>query len=161
MFFDRLQTASPRLVAISLASLLGACRDPAPPHAASGSRMRDGGADVHRVRTLTFDAGLLPDGAPARNPNLPTVTRAQAHELVAHGAHLVDVRSDAEYAAGHLPGAIHLPVELAWRRHTEIPPGEIVVYANGLPDNRSARARRILTAFGGRTVYDLGAMSNW
>ncbi len=98
-------------------------------------------------------------GAMAPAPQHPTpVTGAQARDLVAHGASLVDVRSPEEFAAAHLPGAINIPVELVWRRYGEIPPGLVVVYcASG---NRSARARRILGAFG-REAYDLGAMSNW
>jgi rhodanese-related sulfurtransferase len=112
------------------------------------------------------DAGATAEAAapaahrsyPVTTPS-PTIPSARAHELVAAGATLVDVRSDAEYAAGHLPNAIHIPVELCWRRYGEIPPGAVVVYSNE-GDNRSPRARRILNAFG-RETYDMGGMRNW
>jgi rhodanese-related sulfurtransferase len=147
-------------LAIGSFGMVAGCREPGT-RTTSPTRVMDAGTDAHRPRThAALDAGFLPDGA-VRNINAPNVNGAQAHELVARGAHLVDVRSDAEYAAGHLPDAIHLPVELAWRQYAQIPPGILIVYANGLPDTRSARARRILYAYGGRTVFDLGAMSNW
>lgn len=124
--------------------LLTACREPTP------------------VATHATDAAARPTAAAAMPPGPPehpgTVTSQRAHELVAAGATLVDVRSPGEYASGHLTGAINIPVEQLWARYREIPPGQVVVYcASGV---RSARARRILGAFGPE-AFDLGAMSNW
>ena len=43
---------------------------------------------------------------------MPTsVTRAQVRDLVAAGAQLVDVLTDAEYRWAHLPGAVNLPLK--------------------------------------------------
>lgn len=123
---------------------LAGCRSPAP---APRAAIRPG---VH------VDAGS--ETRPSGNQHPAPITGVQARELIARGARLVDVRSPEEFAAGHLPGASNLPVELVWRRYAEIPPGLIVVYcASG---TRSARARRILGAYG-REAFDLGAMSNW
>jgi len=97
----------------------------------------------------------MPPGPPS-HPG--TITGERARALVAAGAALVDVRTAEEYAAGHLPGAINIPVDELWTRYREIPPGQVVVYCGS--GARSARARRILGAFGPET-FDLGAMSNW
>jgi rhodanese-related sulfurtransferase len=37
-----------------------------------------------------------------------TISRAEAREMIAAGAQLVDVRADHEWEAGHLPGATHI-----------------------------------------------------
>jgi rhodanese-related sulfurtransferase len=41
---------------------------------------------------------------------MPEVSPSQAQQLIGSGAQLVDVRTDAEYAAGHIPGARHVPL---------------------------------------------------
>jgi len=92
---------------------------------------------------------------------LGKVSRAKAHELVSSGALLVDVRTETEFASGHLNGAISMPLA----RLSEGAPSlrekhkPIVVYcASGI---RSGAARRVLRRVGVEEVYDLGAMSRW
>jgi rhodanese-related sulfurtransferase len=41
---------------------------------------------------------------------MPEVSPSQAQQLIEAGAQLVDVRTDAEYAAGHIQGAVHVPL---------------------------------------------------
>jgi rhodanese-related sulfurtransferase len=41
---------------------------------------------------------------------MPEVSPSEAQQLIASGAQLVDVRTDTEYAAGHVPGALHVPL---------------------------------------------------
>ncbi|HZQ84106.1 MAG TPA: FAD-dependent oxidoreductase [Acidimicrobiales bacterium] len=48
-------------------------------------------------------------------------------ELVANGAVVVDVRSSAEYDAGHIPGARNIPLDELARRLDEVPAGRRVV----------------------------------
>ena len=85
----------------------------------------------------------------------------KARELVAQGAVLVDVRSPAEFAAGHIEGARNVPVgELGGRAHelgaTDRP---IIVYcASG---TRSAMAKRTLRRAGYTAVYNLGSIGSW
>ena len=48
------------------------------------------------------------------------------------GVTLLDVRPEEEFALGHLPGAVNIPVEVLERRLAELPPGqEIVAYCRG------------------------------
>lgn len=91
----------------------------------------------------------------------PGTSPEQAHTLVSSGARLVDVRTPEEYADGHLPGAVNIPVDELGRRLDELGPRDkpVVVYcASGV---RSASAARILAAAGFSAVHNLGAMSNW
>lgn len=92
---------------------------------------------------------------------LGKVSSARAHELVAAGATLVDVRTESEFASGHLPGAMNVPLD---RLATQAPSlvgahKPIVVYcASGM---RSGAAKRALRRAGAGEVYDLGGMSRW
>jgi rhodanese-related sulfurtransferase len=87
------------------------------------------------------------------------VDSAEAHRLVHEGATLLDVRSDAEWAEGHLPGAVHIPVQQLAQRMGEVPRDHgVVVYC--LSGGRSAQAAAML-ASAGYEVHDLGGMSNW
>jgi phage shock protein E len=89
------------------------------------------------------------------------VTGAEAREMVERGARLVDVRTAGEFAAGHLPGAVNIPLHELDRRTRDLGPKErpIVVYC--LSGHRSHRARGILAASGFSAVHDLGAMRYW
>jgi phage shock protein E len=85
----------------------------------------------------------------------------QAHKLVGAGAALVDVRTPAEFDAGHLPGAINIPVaELDARAH-EIGPVDRPVVTYCRSGVRSARAAATLTKLGWKTVVNLGPKAAW
>lgn len=84
----------------------------------------------------------------------------EARRLVRDGAVLLDVRSPEEFGAGHLQGAVNLPVQVLEERLAELGPRDqaVVVYCgSGI---RSARAARTLRR-AGYTVVDIGAMTNW
>ena len=85
----------------------------------------------------------------------------EAHRLVEAGAHLVDVRTPEEYAAGHLPGAVNIPVDQIAARREDVGPLDepVVVYCHS--GRRSGLAAAQLKAAGFQSVYDLGAMSSW
>lgn len=76
------------------------------------------------------------------------VSGAEARRLIEAGARLVDVRTPEEFAAGHLPGAINLPVQELERRMVELEPQErpVVVYCRS--GSRSADAARLLQSAG-------------
>jgi rhodanese-related sulfurtransferase len=76
---------------------------------------------------------------------------------------VVDVRSDSEYAAGHVPGAIHIPFYAVYARRSEIrsPASEpVIVYCQHGP--RAGIAKLQLRAAGFKHVLYLeGHMSAW
>ena len=49
------------------------------------------------------------------------VDPAYVAEIAAKGAHLIDVRTEAEVAQGVIDGAIHIPLHLLPLRATDIP----------------------------------------
>jgi phage shock protein E len=89
------------------------------------------------------------------------VTGADARRLVREGARLVDVRTPSEFAAGHIEGALNIPVQELGDRLQELEPRDqaVVVYCRS--GHRSGNAARLLTRAGFPTVHDLGAMSRW
>jgi rhodanese-related sulfurtransferase len=87
--------------------------------------------------------------------------RNQAHELVAGGALLVDVRSPAEFASGHIDGARNVPVGEIAQRVSELGATDRPVIVYCASGTRSAMAKRTLTRAGFARVYNLGSMRNW
>lgn len=89
------------------------------------------------------------------------VKGSDARELVAKGALLLDVRTTQEFAGGHLPGAVNIPVQDLDRRLSEVGAKErpVVVYCRS--GQRSARAARMLKGAGYQAVHDLGSISRW
>lgn len=93
---------------------------------------------------------------PFRSGSSPT---GDARQWVADGALLLDVRTPTEFAEGHLPGAVNIPVQDLQQRMTEIQAGRrVVVYCRS--GARSAVAGKLLRA-GDHEVLDLGTMSGW
>ena len=86
---------------------------------------------------------------------------AGARALVDEGATLLDVRTPAEFAGGHVSGARNIPVDALPARTAELgnPQTPVVVYCRS--GMRSARATKILKAAGFATVMDIGPMPNW
>lgn len=87
------------------------------------------------------------------------VSGNEAQALVAAGATLLDVRTPEEFAAGHIDGALLVPVDELEGRLTEVSRDRpVVVYCRS--GGRSARAASILGE-AGYEVHDLGGMSSW
>lgn len=91
---------------------------------------------------------------------LGKVAPERAKELVAAGATLLDVRTPAEHAGGHLDGSVNIPVSDLSRRVGELDRGKpVVVYcASGV---RSASAAKVLRASGFAEVFDLGSIARY
>lgn len=76
------------------------------------------------------------------------------------GVFLLDVREDDEWAAGHAPDAVHIPVGALSGRAAEIPTGR-EVYVICRSGARSAYASQAL-ASGGRTAINVAdGMTGW
>lgn len=97
-----------------------------------------------------------------------TIQRAQAmtppteaKALVLEGATLIDVRTPAEFASGHIDGAKNIPVQEVPKRMAEfgLKDSKIVVYCKS--GGRSGQAKKLLEAAGYTAVFNLGAMSAW
>lgn len=99
-------------------------------------------------------------GLPDRDPELAYRLVTQEHGI------LLDVRTPAEYKAGHLPSAKNIPVQELSARLGDVKAlagGDkshpIVVYC--LSGARAARAKRILLDAGYTRVTNLGGFDDW
>jgi rhodanese-related sulfurtransferase/DNA-binding transcriptional ArsR family regulator len=85
------------------------------------------------------------------------LARAGAGEVV-----ILDVRPAEEYAAGHIPGALSIPVEELADRIAELPDGtEIVAYCRGAYCVLAHDAVRLLHARGRKAVRLTDGMLEW
>jgi rhodanese-related sulfurtransferase len=76
------------------------------------------------------------------------------------GVYLLDVREDDEWAAGHAPGAVHIPVGTLSERAAEIPQDR-EVYVICRSGARSAYATQALTGAGWKAVNVSDGMTGW
>lgn len=75
------------------------------------------------------------------------------------GARLVDGREREEYAAGHVPGALNLPLSELVGREDEIGPNTVLICASG---HRSSQAAASLASQGKAGLMNLsGGTAAW
>jgi rhodanese-related sulfurtransferase len=86
----------------------------------------------------------------------PEVSPAQAAET---GTTLVDVRTSEEWAEGHLPGAIHIPLPELQERAAEISDGPVVFYCR--TGDRSSMAAEAFRVSGRDAASLAGGLEAW
>lgn len=104
------------------------------------------------VNFLGYVAGNL-----AADPD----STVQWHELdtaLGHGVRLIDVRSSEEFAGGHIPDAVNIPLEQLRERHHEIP-GDVIVHCQ--VGQRGHTATRMLMQLGRRARNLDGGYLTW
>jgi phage shock protein E len=116
---------------------------------------------VARTRTKRGMRPSFPGGVLEQSAMNTPQDREKAHQMVAGGAKLVDVRTPNEFASGHIDGAVNIPLQELPNRFQEIgpPATAVVVYCAKGP--RSAMAEQFLRAQGFAEVLNLGGMSTW
>ena len=82
-------------------------------------------------------------------------------ELATQGAHLIDVRTEAEVAQGVIDGAIHIPLHLLPLRAEDIPQDKpVVIYCRS--GARSAQACAFMASKGYENMHNLaGGVIAW
>lgn len=94
-------------------------------------------------RALLLTAILMWLGAAAASADVESVLPRDLAERLASDAPpvVLDVRSDAEWNAGHIEGALHIPVADVEARLSEIPRDrDVVVHCGVAPRARAAQA---------------------
>ncbi|MFC5141854.1 rhodanese-like domain-containing protein [Actinomycetospora rhizophila] len=89
------------------------------------------------------------------HPGLPSVGPGD----IPPGATLLDVREDDEWAAGHAPDAVHLPMSQITARLDEVPAGPLAVVCK--VGGRSAQVTAFLAQRGHEVVNVTGGMLAW
>ncbi len=94
------------------------------------------------------------------NHGVPQIDVAQIPLDTNEAPHLLDVREDDEWAAGHIESAQHIPMMQVPARLTEIPTDAqvLVICRSG---SRSARVVGFLQAQGIDAVNVAGGMHDW
>ncbi|MER7008568.1 metalloregulator ArsR/SmtB family transcription factor [Dactylosporangium sp. NPDC000555] len=114
-------------------------------------------AEQHQTNVPAARTAYLgPDSA-------PEITRDQLQTRANTGSLLLlDVRPLDEYLAGHIPGAISIPVDELAQRITELPEHlEIIVYCRGEYCVFAYNAVRLLTNHGRRAIRLNDGMLEW
>ncbi|MFN8378001.1 MAG: rhodanese-like domain-containing protein [Anaerolineae bacterium] len=123
------------------------------------------------VTLLVFRPATAP--APQTSiPNSSTVSTAVVSGLISPqdftavyvdggAAHqLIDVRTPEEFASGHLPNAVNIPLDELPNRLGEVATDEpVVLYCRS--GNRSGQAAQLLASEGYTQVLDLGGIVAW
>nr|BBH94138.1 hypothetical protein KTA_23370 [Thermogemmatispora argillosa] len=95
-----------------------------------------------------------------------TIGPAEAKELMASGARVIDVRWPSEWQQGHIPGATLLPLSGIYAfgqalRELQLSPSEKVIFVCAV-GQRSALAAEIASLLGFQQVYNLASgMHGW
>ena len=83
-----------------------------------------------------------------------------AHQHLAAGAMVIDVRSPGEFRSGHVPGAINIPLgELRESLPRRVKDKQQVLLVHCLSGGRSAIAQQQLKDMGYAKVFNLGSLA--
>lgn len=116
------------------------------------------GIDPAWLRNVNQPADLVQTPLMADDgvPEIDVVELARRH---AAGAFVLDVRNPDEYVAGHVPGAVLIPLGELGERWEEVPEGDVLVICRS--GARSARAVQALNQAGRTTTNVAGGTLAW
>ena len=91
-----------------------------------------------------------------------TAEEARALMDAEEGYIILDVRTQEEYDAGHIPGAVLIPhTEIAQRAETELPDKDQLILIYCRSGNRSRQAAEILVELGYTNIREFGGINSW
>jgi rhodanese-related sulfurtransferase/biotin operon repressor len=115
-------------------------------------------AEFNHMQLTTFiaDSRARPDRLEAINAE--ELLRRMREDSVT----LLDVRAETEYAVGHVPGAVNIPLAELEHRLAELPRDqEVIAYCRGPHCALSAEAVRALSAKGYKARHFDGGLPGW
>ena len=113
---------------------------------------------------LLLALGLLAGCGGAAPPASTQISQEEAKAMMDEGGVLIlDVREQDEYDAGHIPGALLLPVGSITQTAAEalIPQKDTPVLVYCRSGNRSKTASAALAGLGYTRVYEFGGITTW
>lgn len=98
-----------------------------------------------------------------RKDSFRSITPAEAQTVMESGADywIVDVRTEEEYAGGHIPGAICIPVETITQAPPELPDYDRTILVYCRSGRRSVQAAQKLASCGYTDVREFGGIIDW
>ena len=88
------------------------------------------------------------------NAGPPPEKNAIAEALSKPDALVLDVRSSGEFASGHVPGAVHVPMSQLGRVETIVPNKDQQIIVHCAAGVRSAKATEVLSDLGYTNILD-------
>lgn len=104
------------------------------------------------------------DDKASESASVNTIDADKAIEMMASGDPyvLVDVRTEEEYAEGHIEGALLLPLDqLETLAEEKLPDKDATILIYCRSGNRSAQASVLLVELGYTQIYDFGGIMDW
>lgn len=95
-----------------------------------------------------------------RENDVPDVDVDELARAIADGAPVVDVREDDEYLAGHVPGAVHVPLSTV-PEQLDAFADDVTTYVICQAGGRSRRAAEFAAAAGKSVVNVAGGTGDW
>lgn len=89
----------------------------------------------------------------------PDVNRGVEEFKKTPGAVLIDVRTAQEFAQGHIPGSINVPLQAIIRVEEEVPQKDTPIFVYCLSGARSRRAAAFFEKLGYSEVRNIGGIS--
>jgi rhodanese-related sulfurtransferase len=91
---------------------------------------------------------------------MPEVTAEEAKKTIASGSQIIDVRTDVEFDAGHIPGARHIPMADLQREAADLAQDQrVIIYCRS--GNRSGPAAEAFAASGWDAQSIEGGLIAW
>ena len=81
--------------------------------------------------------------------------------MATQGAVLLDVREPDEYAAGHIPGSVNLPLSAISTAARIVPDKNAPLFLYCLTGNRSSSAVGALKSMGYTNLTNIGGIRSW
>jgi rhodanese-related sulfurtransferase len=94
-------------------------------------------------------------------PFTADINKGVEEYLATPGAILLDVRTPEEYAAGHIPGSISIPLAALPARCSELGAKDTPLFVHCLSGGRSGQAVRFLKGVGYTNVKNIGGINAW
>ena len=115
------------------------------------------------ITALTGCADQIMDG-PGMVNSYKQIDQETAKQMMGQddGHVVVDVRTQEEYDAGHIPGALLIPNEsIGTEPPEELPDRNQIILIYCRSGNRSKQAAEKLAAMGYTNVYEFGGINTW
>jgi rhodanese-related sulfurtransferase len=117
--------------------------------------------ESYPVQITAVKISLLEEPSQSKNDYIK-ITPQEAQKMMDQNIIILDVRTQAEFAEGHIPNAVLLPdTEIKQRAEELLPDKEQTILVYCRSGRRSALAAQELADMGYTNVYDFGGILDW